>query len=118
MDIIEKLKGWLTEPDPGVKQSKDKDNYQKDYQRKDSLEGIDAFIVVSKPYCLAQVEQLCKDIKQGKAVLLIMEKMTPEDRQRTVDFTSGVIMAQEGTITKVYQDVYLCTSKNIGIIEE
>ena len=73
---------------------------------------------MAKPVHFEEAEELCKYIKQGRAVLLNTEKMVPEDKQRTIDFPSGVVMAKDGTIAKIYQNVYICAARNIGIVEK
>ena len=40
------------------------------------------------------------------------------DRDYLLDFLSGVALAKEGTIARLYQDVFICSPRNIGIIEE
>ena len=50
--------------------------------------------------------------------MLSLEDMVPKDKQRLVDFISGVVMARDGLIAKVYNNVYVCAAKNIGIIDE
>ena len=62
--------------------------------------------------------KICKQIKKGRAVMLSLEDMVPKDKQRLVDFISGVVMARDGLIAKVYNNVYVCAAKNIGIIDE
>ena len=91
---------------------------KRDYQVKESIGKIDTFVIVARPVHFNEVEKLCKHIKSGRAVLLNLEKMPAEERQRTVDFLSGVVMAKDGMIAKVYQNVFICAPKNIGIIEE
>ena len=120
MNFIEQIKTWLFEPDPDTDDPiEDPDNgYQRDYQTENSVEGINAFIIVAKPVHSEEVEKLCKYIKQGRAVLLNFEKMVPEDKQRMRDFLSGVVMAKDGTIAKIYQNVYICAARNIGIVEK
>ena len=51
-------------------------------------------------------------------VIMCMEKADIKDRQRLIDFVSGVVMARDGMIAKIHPNVYLCTPKNIGVIEE
>ena len=46
------------------------------------------------------------------------ENMTGEDKRRLIDFLSGVIMAMDGMIAKIYQNVFICAPKDIGVIEE
>lgn len=118
--ILERLKAWLFETDRGIEDPDTEaiEDYERDYQDGESIDKIDAFVIVAKPVHFEEVEKLCKHIKSGRAVLINLEKMATEERQRTVDFLSGVVMAKDGMIARVYQSVYICAPKNIGIVEE
>ncbi len=117
MGLIDTIKGWITEPVDGETEP-DGEGYQKDYQRTDNAEGIDAFLMVMNPEHFLEAETICNHIKQGRAVIMCMEKADIKDRQRLIDFVSGVVMARDGMIAKIHPNVYLCTPKNIGVIEE
>ncbi len=71
-----------------------------------------------KPFTFQDVEIVCKHLKHGRAVMLNTENMTGEDKRRLIDFLSGVIMAMDGMIAKIYQNVFICAPKDIGVIEE
>ena len=120
MKILEDIKNWLFKPDPDIDDPDEgsAEDYERDYQVGESIGKIDAFVIVVKPVHFNEVEKLCKHIKSGRAVLLNLEKMPAEERQRTVDFLSGVVMAKDGMIARVYQNVFICAPKNIGIVEE
>lgn len=120
MGIIETIKDWLFAPDTDPNDPIDdpEDDCTRDYQKGESIKGIDAFVVVIKPTGFNDVEQLCKHLKSGKAILLNTENMASGEKQRLLDFLSGVVMARDGTIARIYQNVYICASNNIGIIEE
>ena len=46
------------------------------------------------------------------------EKTIAADKQRLIDFLAGVAMAKDGMIAKIYQNVFIVSPKNIGVIEE
>ena len=116
MGLLDTLKGWLVEEEP---QEYDEDNegYQLDFQDSAAKKDIKAFIIVVKPFTFKDVEIVCKHLKQGRAVLVNTENMESEDKRRLIDFLSGVIMAMDGMIAKIYQNVFVCAPKDIGVIE-
>ena len=120
MGLLDSVKGWLyddetqeieTFPDDGSE-------YQKDYQDSKSVQGIDAFIIVEKPVHFMEAERISKHIKDGRAVIVNTENTVPEEKQRLIDFLSGVAMAKDGMIAKIYQNVFICAPKNIGVVGE
>ena len=130
MGVFDKVKGWLFEDDTDSQGREERDqeyeesesdnvrDYERDYQSAKSREGIDAFVILVKPEKFADVEEICRHVKEGRAVILNTENTVPEDKQRLIDFLSGVVMAKDGMIAKIYQNVYICSPKNIGVVEE
>ena len=59
---------------------------------------------------------VCRHIKKGRAIMVNLDDMIPEEKQRLVDFISGVVMAQDGMIAKIHNNAYVCAARNIGII--
>lgn len=122
MGIVDDIKKWVLEPEPDDPDQKESEKsqgeeYQKDFQKEENIENLDAVILVAKPKTFKDAQVLCDQIKKGRAIMLSLEYMVPEEKQRLVDFLSGVVMAQDGLIAKVYDSVYVCAAKNIGIID-
>lgn len=112
MGVIDTIKGWLIEDDP---QAKDESGYYgKDYQIEDDK---DALVIIYHPTGFMDAEEISRNVKQGRAVIINMENVPAKDRQRIIDFLSGVVLARDGMIAKIYTNVYMCSPKNIGIIE-
>ena len=121
VEIIKNFKKWLFEtedPENPETVNEPEDGYQRDFQTEENIQNLDAIIVVVKPKSFNDTVKICKQIKKGRAVMLSLEDMVPKDKQRLVDFISGVVMARDGLIAKVYNNVYVCAAKNIGIIDE
>ena len=121
MEVFESIKKWLFDPeDPDNPEpvNEPEDGYQRDFQTAENIQNLDAVIIVVKPKSFKDTVKICKQIKKGRAVMLSLEDMVPKDKQRLVDFISGVVMARDGLIAKVYNNVYVCAAKNIGIIDE
>ena len=122
MGIVDDIKKWVLEPEPddpdqNESEKSQGEEYQKDFQKEENIENLDAVILVAKPKTFKDAQVLCDQIKKGRAIMLSLEYMVPEEKQRLVDFLSGVVMAQDGLIAKVYDSVYVCAAKKIGIID-
>ncbi|MCR4633981.1 MAG: cell division protein SepF [Erysipelotrichaceae bacterium] len=120
MGLFETIKNWFIEEetDERYEDGEENDPYQLDFQDSAAKKDIKAFIIVVKPFTFKDVEMVCKHLKRGRAVLLNTENMADEDKRRLIDFLSGVIMAMDGMIAKIYQNVFVCAPKDIGVIEE
>ena len=117
MSFIDTIRNFFVESETDEPED-DGSEYQKDYQNIENAEGIDAFIRVVNPSRFMDVEGISMHIKQGRAVLMCLENASVQDRQRLIDFVSGVVMARDGMIAKIHPNVYLCAPKSIGVIEE
>lgn len=119
MEIIERVKSWLTEeeePEETTEEKNESGDYQKDFQREENIENLDSVILIARPKTFTDAEIIGRQIKKGRAIMLSLEGVVPGEKQRLVDFVSGVVMAEDGLIAKVYDNVYICAAKNIGII--
>jgi len=121
MGILDNIKNWIIDdedPETDDKETGDKgqSEFQKDFRKEVNIEDLDALILIAKPKTFKDAQKLCDQIKRGRAVMLNLSGLVPEEKQRLIDFVSGVVMAQDGLIGKVYDNVYVCASKNIGII--
>ncbi len=119
MDFLEKIKKWVFEPDPDPDpdEQTEKETEEDDIKQQ-TPKNADALIVLVKPAHHSEAESICRNIIDGKAVLLDIGKMTDLDKQRFLDFLSGVALSEEGTIIRISHDIFVCVPKNIGITEE
>ncbi len=120
MGLLEKIKGWIVadETEETYEEEENSESYQLDFQDVRTRKDLDAFIIVIKPFTFNDVEMVCKHLKNKRAVVINTENMTSEDKRRLIDFLSGVALAMDGMIAKIYQNVFICAPKNIGVIEE
>ena len=129
MGIINNLINWVLDPeDPEIEESdrakKDiseittNEEYTRDFQKEDNIKDLDAVIILAKPKSFKDVVVISDQLKKGRAVMLNLDDMVPEEKQRLVDFVSGVIMEEDGMIAKVYNNVYVCANKNIVILND
>lgn len=121
MGFFDNIKNWIVDdedPETGNQNNSNRgqSEFQKDFQKEINIEDLDALILVAKPKTFKDAQKLCDQIKRGRAVMLNLSALVPEEKQRLIDFVSGVVMAQDGLVAKVYDNVYVCGPKNIGII--
>ncbi len=92
-------------------------DFGKDFQKEENFSELDAVIVIVRPVDFNDALKISKLKRKGHAILMNTENMKPEEKQRLVDFISGVVMASDGLIARIYNNVFIATGKNIGIIE-
>ena len=120
MGLKDTIMDWLT-ADGGEegKVREDGGSYQRDYQGTAlDRDDIDAFIMIFRPKRFTAIEEVCRYLRSGKAVIVNMEEASPEDAQRMIDYLSGVVMAKDGSITRIVRNIYMCTPNNIGVVEQ
>ena len=111
MGIINNLINWVLDPeDPEIEESdrakKDiseittNEEYTRDFQKEDNIKDLDAVIILAKPKSFKDVVVISDQLKKGRAVMLNLDDMVPEEKQRLVDFVSGVIMEEDGMIAR------------------
>ena len=126
MGIMDDIKKWIlddetelpeTDDDSDKNEGKDEDCFEKDFQKEENIKDLDAAIIIVKPKSFNDALKISRLITKGYAVMMSTENMDPQEKQRLVDFISGVVMASDGLIARVYNNVFVAASKNIGIIE-
>lgn len=75
----------------------------------------DTKMVLFEPRAYDEVNEVAKRLKENRAVVVNLHKLTREYAQRTIDFLSGVIYALDGTIEKIGTNVILCTPRTMGV---
>ncbi|MBR3250738.1 MAG: cell division protein SepF [Erysipelotrichaceae bacterium] len=115
MSVLDTIKKWLLDPETDEPE-KPEDKEEISFQKEQNLENVDAVILLARPQSFRDAQVLSGHIKKGRAVMVNLDDMVPEEKQRLVDFVSGVVMAQDGMIAKIHNNAYVCGPKNIGII--
>ncbi|MBQ6477852.1 MAG: cell division protein SepF [Erysipelotrichaceae bacterium] len=114
--ILSRIIDTIFEPDPEKKKGEGTGDITRDYQEGNG--PIEYLLIVVRPKAFMDAGKICDHLKNGRAIIIHTEEMKTPEKQRFLDFMSGVAMAREGTIVKLQQDVFICTPKNVGIIEE
>lgn len=72
-------------------------------------------MVITKPSCFEDVEEIGSYLKQKKSVIVNLESVNKEDGRRILDFLGGAAFGLEGTVQKVSTLIYIMTPKTVEI---
>lgn len=75
----------------------------------------DTKMVLFEPRSFDEADEVAKRIKENRAVVVNLHKLTREYAQRTIDFLTGVTFALDGSIQKIGVNVILCAPKSMGV---
>lgn len=75
----------------------------------------DTKMVLFEPRSFEEVEEVSSRLKENRAVVVNLHKLSREYAQRTIDFLSGVIFALDGEIKKIGANVILCAPRSMGV---
>lgn len=89
--------------------------YEKPKSKAVSRLAQDTKMVLFEPRSYDEVDEVARRLKENKAVVINLHKLTREYAQRTIDFLTGVTFALDGTIQKIGTNVILCTPKSVGV---
>ncbi len=80
---------------------------------KDMNQGSKMVLIEPRAYSESQTIADC--LKERKAVVVNMKRVTPDQAKRIVDFLSGTLYAIGGDLQKLGNGIFLCTPNNIGV---
>lgn len=72
-------------------------------------------MVITKPACFEDVEEIGNYLKQRKSVIVNLESVNKEEGRRVLDFLGGAAFGLDGTVQKVSNLIYLITPKTVEI---
>ena len=72
-------------------------------------------IVTYKPQTMDDVQEICDRFLEGDAVILSFEQADGINEERIVDFLSGAIYSQNGTILKICNHIYAISPEDVGL---
>ncbi len=85
--------------------------------REDSqlFEIKDSVISLHYPTKLNDAKAICDRVKNKEAVIVDIDGLQGEQKQRLLDFLSGVILARDGVIMKLNGSIVLCAPANVKV---
>lgn len=72
-------------------------------------------VVIIKPECYEDAQEICDQIKTKKPVVVNLEKVEFPIAQRIMDFLSGTCYSLEGSIQRVANNIFIIAPENVDI---
>ncbi|TCI23280.1 DUF552 domain-containing protein [Exiguobacterium sp. SL-10] len=72
-------------------------------------------VVLAEPRVFAEAQDISDQLKENRAVIVNLQRMSKEQSRQVVNFLSGVVYALEGTMTSIGHNTILCTPNNIEL---
>ncbi len=121
MNITQKIKEFISpmDEDEVIEYEDDEvesiSEYEKPKSKAVSRLASDTKMVLFEPRSFDEVDEVARRIKENRAVVVNLHKLTREYAQRTIDFLTGVTFALDGSIQKIGTNVILCAPKSMGV---
>lgn len=72
-------------------------------------------VVIIKPSCYEDAQEICDQIKTKKPVVVNLEKVEYPVAQRIMDFLSGTCYSLEGSIQRIANNIFIIAPENVDI---
>lgn len=80
-----------------------------------ALQGQGVHMILCEPKAYSESQEIADHLKVNKAVIINLQKISPEQAKRIIDFLSGTVYAISGDIQKVGSNIFLCTPSIVGV---
>lgn len=80
-----------------------------------ALQGQGVHMILCEPKAYSESQEIADHLKLNKAVIINLQKISPEQAKRIIDFLSGTVYAIAGDIQKVGSNIFLCTPSIVGV---
>lgn len=74
-----------------------------------------AKVMLIEPRAYDEVQDIADHIKNRKAVVINLQRISHDQAKRIVDFLSGTVYAIGGDIQKLGANIFLCTPENVDV---
>ena len=100
-----------------TEEEKDEENYyttsREEYKEQNGSAGSKMMLLEPRAY--SESQQIADHLKNRKAVVVNLKRVTPDQAKRIVDFLYGTIYAIGGDIQKLGGGIFLCTPNNVTV---
>lgn len=72
-------------------------------------------VVLAEPRVFAEAQDISDQLKENRAVIVNLQRMSKEQSRQVVNFLSGVVYALEGSMTSIGHNTILCTPNNVEL---
>ncbi|MDV2685350.1 cell division protein SepF [Alkalihalophilus sp. As8PL] len=82
-----------------------------------SLQSVQkgAKVILVEPRTYDEAQEIADHLKNRKAVIINLQRVSHDQAKRVVDFLSGTVYAIGGDIQKLGQNIFLCTPDNVDV---
>lgn len=111
---FDKLKKFITEDDEDREVDKKKGNV---YYKDDAFKQMsgNAKMILLEPRAYSESQQIADYLKARNSVVVKLQRVTPDQAKRIVDFLSGTLYAIGGDLQKLGNGIFLCTPNNVDV---
>ncbi|SER63397.1 cell division protein SepF [Salipaludibacillus aurantiacus] len=74
-----------------------------------------AKVLLLEPHSYDEVQEIADHLKNRKAVVINLQRISRDQAKRIVDFLSGTVYAIGGDIQKLGSNIFLCTPDNVNV---
>ncbi|WP_431308869.1 cell division protein SepF [Halalkalibacter flavus] len=72
-------------------------------------------MILLEPRTYDEAQEIADHLKNRKAVIINLQRISHDQAKRVVDFLSGTVYAIGGDIQKVGSNIFLCTPDNVDV---
>ncbi|WP_108669771.1 cell division protein SepF [Peribacillus acanthi] len=72
-------------------------------------------VVLLEPRAYSDSQEIADHLKNKKAVVVNLQRISHDQAKRIVDFLSGTVYAIGGDISKIGPSIFLCTPDNVDV---
>ncbi|GAB6932548.1 cell division protein SepF [Calditerricola satsumensis] len=80
-----------------------------------AVRSAGAQVILCEPRSYEETQEIADHLRNRRAVVVNLHRVTPEMAKRIVDFLSGTVYAIDGLIQKVGPQIFLCTPDNVEV---
>ena len=113
---FDKLKKLIGQEPDEVEEVKDEEYYKvsrEDYSYENGIAGSKMMLLEPRAY--SESQQIADYLKDRNAVVVNLNRVTPDQAKRIVDFLSGTLYAIGGDLQKLGGGIFLCTPNNVNV---
>ena len=100
-----------------VPEKVNKHDQQQKQQNIVSLQSIQksSKLVLLEPRAYADAQEIADHLKNRRGVVVNLQRISPDQARRIVDFLSGTVYAIGGDIQRIGSNIFLCTPDNVDV---
>ncbi|GAY74073.1 cell division protein SepF [Lentilactobacillus kosonis] len=78
-------------------------------------EPMKSELIICTPANYSDTDEIAQKLMDGVAVIVQFNKLDSNSAARMVDFLNGIVYAINGSITRLEQNIFICTPANFKV---